>query len=368
MTRESPNLYSDLFLPDFCALRMVFAVVVLGELLAIVLTLSAGVGSTDDFRDLALTSLFIQWVALGSSALLCLARGTFARWGNTAAATASYLLILAVALAVSEVAWQLVLPRLADPLLASARGAALQGGDTSTTLSAHAHFMWRNLGIAAVAALVALRYFYIQHQMRLRVESEARARIQALQSRIRPHFLFNSMNTIASLTRSEPALAEQVTEDLAALFRVSLGDASVPGTLEEELDVCRQYLRIEAQRLGERLMIETDVDAVPGDALLPRLSLQPLLENAIYHGVEPSPNGGHITIRGQMDGDMIRLLVGNTVSRDAQPLRRSGNSMALENVSQRMDAFFQGAARFEVDAQAEQFTVSLTIPYRKRGA
>ncbi|MFT5173248.1 MAG: two-component system sensor histidine kinase AlgZ [Gammaproteobacteria bacterium] len=372
MSRESPNSSTGLFLPDFCTIRMAFMVLVIGELLAIVLTLGAGSGTTGGFRELALTSLFIQWVALGSSALLCVSRTTFERWGNAATAAASYVLILAVALAVSEAAWRFVLPRLSDPSLATVWEFAQQSDELGslrplTPQVAHIEFLWRNVGIAAVSALVALRYFYVQHQSRVRMESETRARIQALQSRIRPHFLFNSMNTIASLTRSDPAMAEQVTEDLAALFRVSLGDASVPGTLEEELEVCRQYLRIEAQRLGERLVSEVDTSAVPADALVPRLILQPLIENAVYHGVEPSPDGGRIIIGGQLDGQVIHLRVRNTVPRVVQPVRRSGNSMALDNVRQRLDVFFGGAARFSIDAQADHFTVSLAIPYRKRG-
>ena len=372
MSRELPYSSTGLFLPDFCTIRMAFAALVVGELLAIVLTLGAGSGSAGGLLELALTSLFIQWVALGSSALLCVSRRTFERWGDVAAAAASYVVILAVALAVSEVAWQFVLPRLADPSVAvqwefQQQRDGLGSLHPLTAQVAHAEFIWRNLGIAAVAALVALRYFYIQHQSRVRMESETRAHIQALQSRIRPHFLFNSMNTIASLTRSEPAMAEQVTEDLAALFRVSLGDASVPGTLDDELEVCAQYLRIEAQRLGDRLVSEVDICAVPGDALLPRLILQPLIENAVYHGVEPSPDGGRIILDGQLDGDMIQLRISNTVPRVAQTVRGPGNAMALDNVRQRLDAFFNGAARFEIDAQADHFTVSLVIPYRKRG-
>jgi two-component system sensor histidine kinase AlgZ len=372
MTNDAHDSTAELFLPDFCSIRMVFAVVVVGELLAIVLTLAAGPGMPSGFRALALDSLFIQWVALLSSALLCLARGTFERWGNTAAAVAGYVLILLVTFAVSEAAWWFVMPHLVDPSLASLwefaqHSEGLGALQPVAPTVAHDQFLLRNLGISAVMALVALRYFYVRHQVRVRMESETRAHIQALQSRIRPHFLFNSMNTIASLTRSEPALAEQVTEDLAALFRVSLSDASVPGTLEEELEVCRQYLRIEAQRLGERLSSQVHTDELPGDALLPRLSLQPLIENAVYHGVEPSPDGGLIVIDGRLEGDRIRLRLENTIPNKAQPARRSGNSMALENVRLRIDAFFEGEAQFEVDAQPERFTVSLDIPYRKRG-
>jgi len=360
---------TDLFLPDFCAIRVVFTVVVVGELLALVLTLNPAQGDGGGFRELALASLFIQWVGLGSSAVLCLARRALARAGNAAAAALSYLAILAVTAAVSEAAWWLVLPRLADPALAPLWEFAQEPsglGPVRTTVIApgHAEFLLRNLGIAAVVALVALRYLYVQHQWRVQVESESRARIQALHSRIRPHFLFNSMNTIASLARSQPAAAEQITEDLAALFRVSLGDAGVPGTLEQELEVCRQYLRIEAQRLGERLRVEEQAGALPGDALLPPLTVQPLLENAIYHGVEPAPDGGWLRLSGRAAGRRIRVCVENTVPRAAARAHRDGNAMALDNVRQRMEAFFEGEARVTVVPGEDRYRVELDFPYR----
>jgi two-component system sensor histidine kinase AlgZ len=363
------EIRAELFLPDFCGIRMVFAMVVVGELLAIVLALNPATSSAGGFRELALSSLFIQWVGLVSSALLCLGRRTLERFGNRAAAACSYALILLVTLAVSEAAWRLILPRLAEPDLATLwqfeQGPAGLGAAHAVTASlSHAEFLLRNLGIAAVMALVALRYFYVQHQWRARMQSESQARIQALQSRIRPHFLFNSMNTIASLARSAPALAEQVTEDLAALFRVSLGDASVPATLAQELEVCRQYLRIEAQRLGDRLVCEYATEALPGDAMLPALTLQPLLENAVYHGVEPAPAGGRISLRGTLDGDTVRLSVENSLPPPGARAARASNAMALDNVRQRVEAYFGGAAQLRIAASEERFRVDLEFPYR----
>jgi two-component system sensor histidine kinase AlgZ len=360
---------TDLFLPDFCGIRVVFAVVVLGELLAIVLSLNPASATPGGFRELALISLFIQWVGLGSCALLCLGRRVLERLGNRAAAACSYLLILLVALAVSEAAWRLILPRLVSADLAPVwqfeQGASGLGAPRALiTPLTHAQFLLRNAGIAAVMALLALRYFYVQHQWRARMHSESQARIQALQSRIRPHFLFNSMNTIASLARSEPALAEQVTEDLAALFRVSLGDASVPATLAQELEVCRQYLRIEAQRLGDRLRCEYYIDAAPGDAMLPALTLQPLLENAVYHGVEPAPAGGRIGLSAALDGATVRVRIENSVPPAGARPARASNAMALDNVRQRVEAYFGGAARLRIEADAEHFRVDLEFPYR----
>ena len=362
----------DLFLPDFCSIGAVFAVVVAGELLAIVLTLAPGDRMRDGFSALALNSLFVQWAGLGSCALLCFLRPGLRRLGNVAASAVASLLILGLTAAVSEAAYWLVLPRLAPPGLAPVwefvQGPSGLGAPAPRPLlPPHADFLLRNLGIAAVVTLVVLRYFYVQHQWIARMRSEAQARIQALQSRIRPHFLFNSMNTIASLARSEPALAEQVTEDLAALFRVSLADASVSGTLEQELELCRQYLRIEAQRLGERLRCEVDVDGVPGNAELPSLTLQPLLENAVYHGVEPAPEGGRVLLGARCDGARVSVWVENTVAAGGARRQRDGNAMALDNVRQRVEAFFSGEARVRVEPGEKRFRVELDFPYRERG-
>jgi two-component system sensor histidine kinase AlgZ len=363
----------DSFLPDFCGIRAVFAVVVVGELLAIVLTLAPGVSLRNGFNALALNSLFVQWTGLVSCALLCFTRRVLESLGDALAASTAGLIVVLVTAAVSEAAWWAILPRLAQP------GAAIgwelgygtgRLGEQQAPLSSvsRLEFLLRNIAVASVVAFVALRYFYVQHQLLARIRSESQARIQALQSRIRPHFLFNSMNTIASLARSEPAVAEQVTEDLASLFRVSLGDARVPVRLEQELDLCRQYLRIEAQRLGERLCTASDTIGVPGDALLPALTLQPLLENAVYHGVEPAPDGGRIALSGRFDGERVVMRVENTVPPAGVRARRGGNAMALDNVAQRMEAFFAGEARVRVLPDEERYCVELQFPYRTEEA
>jgi two-component system, LytTR family, sensor histidine kinase AlgZ len=146
-----------------------------------------------------------------------------------------------------------------------------------------------------------LRYFWVAAQWRRNVEAEARSRIRALQARIRPHFLFNSMNTIAALTRSDPARAEEAVEDLADLFRASLSDATSTVTLKEELELSRIYQRIEQHRLGDRLAVEWRIKALPLRARIPALSVQPLLENAIYHGIEQLAGGGTVVVEGRYD-------------------------------------------------------------------
>jgi len=142
-------------------------------------------------------------------------------------------------------------------------------------------FVLRNVAIGLIVTGLALRYFYVAHEWRRSVELRAAARVLALQARIRPHFLFNSMNTIAALTRSNPPRAEEAVQDLADLFRATLADKGTI-TLAEELEVARTYQRMEQLRLGARLQVEWRTDALPADALVPGLVIQPLLENAIY--------------------------------------------------------------------------------------
>jgi two-component system sensor histidine kinase AlgZ len=249
-----------------------------------------------------------------------------AAFGDQAAATTSYAATLLVTLAATELAWRLAVNSLS------------LGGSVST---GHAGFLLRSLGISAIAWALALRYFYVRHQWRRRVESEADARFAALQARIRPHFLFNCMNTIAGLTRQAPALAEQAVEDLSDLLRASLNTTGQSVTLAEEIALCRGYLRIEQQRLGERLRVEWQVPEAVLEQRVPALTLQPLIENAIYHGIERLPGGGCVTIGCADLPDGVAVTISNPVApgtASAEP--RPGHHMARDNVAQRLAAFF----------------------------
>ena len=206
-----------------------------------------------------------------------------------------------------------------------------------------------------------LRYFYVQHHWQLRVASEARARLQALQARIRPHFLFNCMNTIASLTRSDPARAEQAIEDLADLFRATLSEERVLVPLAEELALVRRYLDIEALRLQSRLVVVWELAPPPEGALIPQLSLQPLVENAIYHGIEPAPAGGTIRIGGGIHGDHMQIAISNPLAAGGST-HAAGNRLAQDNVRQRLQAHFGDAGRLDISAGDGEYRVTLTLP------
>lgn len=330
------------FLPDFCGPGNLLRTVLVAELLAFVIVAAQSGGWLARLQILALASLFIQWVALVDIALLCWLQGRLARLDDRLAATLAFVLLQAVTCVFTILAHVLA-GRLGLPLGLEPLGA---------TLVEHGV-------ISAIVSAVALRYSYVTAQWRRNVQAEAQSRVQALQARIRPHFLFNSMNTIASLTRSDAAQAEAAVEDLAELFRASLADRSTL-TLDEELALVASYLRIEKQRLADRLVVEWDHDAATGGAELPALTLQPLVENAVYHGAEQLSAGGRLSVRTRRVGASVEIEIDNP--RSARARRREGNRMAHENVRQRLALAFGEDAALSVAEEAESYRVSVRIP------
>jgi two-component system sensor histidine kinase AlgZ len=222
----------------------------------------------------------------------------------------------------------------------------------------------RSLGVSGIVGALLLRYLYLDSQWRRQVEARSEARFQALQARIRPHFLFNSMNTVASLTRSDPRRAEAVVEDLADLFRAALSDGRGGSTLGQELELVRRYLEVEQQRLGERLRLDWDLEELPEEAPLPLLVLQPLVENAVYHGVEPSPGPAVIRIAGRYRNNRVNVSVRNSLPPESQGAHhREGNRMALDNVRQRLEAMYPERTSLTLGRVEEEFQVRLVFPY-----
>jgi len=341
----------DFFLPDFCEARAVLAIVLIAALTGLVLALARQSGSESFWFDLARMSAFLLWAGLLSAAVLCRARPWLARQSARAAIAWTQLLLAGTVALLSEAVFQL------------GQFWTIQFGAPSTILPvSHWRFVLPNALLALLIGGMMLRYFYVAHQWRRSVELEARARVHALQARIRPHFLFNSMNTIASLTRTHPMQAEAAIEDLADLFRVSLGDARSQLTFADEVEIARTYARIEQLRLGDRLQVRWDIEQVPAGTLVPALLLQPLLENAIGHGIEPLPQGGTVDVRGRLEGPSVVLEVTNPRAAGASPPQRKGNRMALDNIRQRLELAFPGHSSVEVDDAATRYTVRLRFP------
>lgn len=336
------------WLPDFCSWPVLIALAVIGELVALVVVLSASDVGVPTWQGLGLASLFVQWLAVIWTVCLCKARPLLVRLAPWMAEFAAYALMLATTAAASWV------------VFAIDRNLSLGFIDASAESW---RFVLRNSVICALIGGAVLRYFYVQEQWRERVQAEERARFEALQARIRPHFLFNSMNVIASLIRARPAQAEAAVEDLADLFRAALGRDDARSTLGEELDLARGYLRIEQLRLGERLAVDWQVDALPRDLELPSLLLQPLVENAVYHGIQPLPAGGTVRVLGRVDAGAVEIQVDNPCPPPAAR-RGGGNGMALSNIRSRLALHYGERATLAVEDAAESFDCRLRVPLR----
>ncbi len=326
--------------PNLCSVTALMLVVLFSELLVLVMMFGGGEVSWMRF---ALTSLGVQWVAMVSAGLLCALRTRLERFSVLSGALLAFALVMLVTLVVSVVA---------DRLLA---------GSLDLTV-VHWRAVGGHLVIAGIISALALRYFHVQQQLRAREQAELKSRIQALQSRIRPHFLFNSMNIIASLIATDPETAESVVEDLSELFRASLNDAGNQVPLQEELALCERYMRIEALRLGSRLHLDWDVPSLDAGVRIPLLTLQPLLENAIYHGIQPLPEGGVVSLRVALTDDEVSVEISNPLPPRDDAARSQGNRMAISNIRSRLAALYGSGAELTTDSGAGRFVTRLRYP------
>jgi two-component system sensor histidine kinase AlgZ len=213
--------------------------------------------------------------------------------------------------------------------------------------------------VLAGAALAAALFYWLTLRARARLPADTTARLAELQSRIRPHFLFNTLNTAITLARLDPARTEGLLEDLAELFRVALTDSGESVSLAEEVALAQRYLAIEQVRFGERLQVSWELDDDAGLARVPPLLLQPLVENAVRHGVEPAADGGVIRIRTRVKRAHAVVSIVNTLPR--QP-SRPGNGMALRNVRERLRLMHDVAAQFETRQERDVFRVQIVVP------
>jgi two-component system sensor histidine kinase AlgZ len=218
----------------------------------------------------------------------------------------------------------------------------------------------RMVPLAALVAAALLAYLGLL--LKAHSPALAEARLQALQARIRPHFLFNSLNAVLALIRRDPQRAERALEDLADLFRTLMSDARQFVRLADEIELLERYADLEQLRLGERLRITWELDGAPADALLPPLVLQPLLENAVYHGVEPGTGTADVLVHVGQRGKRVLARIENPyLEVEAQ---RAGNRMALDNIRERLQLFFDAEARIAVKVANGRYSVEIEIPYR----
>jgi len=337
-SQQHSDSTGDFFIPDLCAARPVFFAVLVSELLVLIFVLASSALPAFNWGLLAGTSLFNLWVVLVSIALLCLLRGKLNQLELPSASALAMAVVGLVTLLTSLLALRMF------PLAHSASDS-----------------MWvlRNMLVALVLAGIVLRYFFLQQQLRLRERSEMQARLDALQARMRPHFLFNTMNSIASLIASRPEDAEQVVEDLSELFRASLREQE-QSTVGDELKLCDLYLRIEQVRLGPRLQIERQVEQNLEGLPMPSLILQPLVENAIYHGISKIADGGVVQLNLKRQQDSLYARVVNP--RPQTGSSGGGHRMALDTIRQRLAGLYGDRARLDARGEGPVYEVELVYP------
>jgi two-component system sensor histidine kinase AlgZ len=328
--------------PSFCGWRLLLAVMVITEVSVVLIGL--GRGGFPGWTWLGLASIYAQWMALFCASGLCITSGWTSRLSVRGAWVGSWLIALLLSLAFSYAAWLAVdvsLPgAIVDPLYM---------------------FVAKSVFAVGLVSIVFFRYLLIRARWRAELIAQADARVQALQARIRPHFLFNSLNTIASLIHDEPDNAESATLDLADIFRGSMRRADQPISLADELRLARQYLAMEKRRLGDRLQVEWRVDDLPpGAAVLP-LILQPLLENAVAHGIQGRPEGGLISLYGRAEGELVVITIGNPVAPEGTDT--AGHGMAIRNIRERLSLAFGPKASLWTSRDGEQFYAVLSLPY-----
>lgn len=338
LSQQQQLINAKELIPDLCQVRAVLWLILFSQALVIVLILLSSGAVDFSWEQFGLLSFYVQWVVLISAACLCRLRLYLPPLSLNQLTAIAFVLIQLVNALISVV--------------------TLWGMNELLYESYGWDWMIRNQLISAILGALLLHYFYIQMQSRLHARSELQSRMQALQSRIRPHFLFNSMNIIASLIHVDPDKAEQAVEDLSELFRASLKMAGTETTLQQEIELCKKYVNIEQLRLGTRLQVEWDVQTVQ-QASIPLLTLQPLIENAIYHGIAPSESGGQVHIQIFEKLSRLHIKVTNPLCTQQHQRHEGGNQMALDNIKHRLQAVYGVDASIRTEQDEKTFTIHL---------
>lgn len=342
MRSVSPDKHQRLkafFLPDLCNTRAVLVLLVVSEALVLALTLVETGLTHFSLPRFAVVSFFVQWVCLLSVALLCQLRMPLSALPVRTASLVAMMIMLLVSLLVSIV------------------GEGLWPENIGQI-----DWLWvaRNMMITAIFGAMALRYFYVQSQWRLKTQAELKARLAALQANIRPHFFFNTLNTVASLIAVDPDKAETLLLDLAQLFRVVLKNDDSPILLAQEVALGQRYLAIEQIRLGGRLQVQWQLPNDLPQIFVPSLLLQPLLENAVYHGIQPSIEPGYIRVSLQEDHEGWWLVVANSVSEHRS---EAGHGMAHNNIRARLEAL-DAHAQLHIEHHETYYQARILLPHR----
>ncbi|MGM0516527.1 MAG: sensor histidine kinase [Pseudomonadota bacterium] len=330
-------------LPAFCTARVILITLMFGAALALLLALVPGqIG--DRWTRFGTILWLVTWVSLVTVAILCAARDRLARLKLAPLLTVILLVLLLVTAVTSVLAYQALL------------GVGWQANESIWRFTAH------NLVIALIVGLIGIWVFSLHLANARQLNARSEAELSALHARIRPHFLFNSLNTVAELIASRPEEAERAVLDLSRLFRAAMTADDV-SPLAEEIDLTRRYLDIEGWRLGPRLEVDWQLSEPLPDAVLPILTLQPLVENAVRHGVERLPAPGPIRIECRTTRDRLHLSIENDCpGPDAD---HPGNGMALVNIRDRLALVYGDEASLLTVPTDKRFRVELIVPIGK---
>ena len=333
-------------IPDFCSGPALLFMAVVMELVAVLFTLASAEPSTDLLRRLALLSLYLQWVGLCGGAALCGLRRLFAIARPGIVFLVCWVTLILIVMTLSNLAWYLG---------TNPNFGVLDAGE------ARIAFILRHTCIAAIVSLMLLRYFWTRHQWQEQVQAEGESRFQALNARIRPHFFFNALNSLAALIMIRPAQAELMVEDLADVFRASLEKAGRMAPLVDEIGVCNAYLRIEKARLGDKLDVTWDVPENLLNWPVPMLIIQPLVENAVYHGVSKLKERGTIRIHIYTARQVLIVEVENPMPPPDESKTR-GNQIAIDNIASRLNLIYGERGRLELGPDNGNWRARLSIP------
>lgn len=341
---ESGSPQLSVYPPSFCRWRLLLAVIAVTQIS--VFLLSIGRLATLNLAWIGVVSMYSQALALITAMGVCASGEWLNRMSAKGAWVGSWVIAIIVATAFSYGAGIV--------------GTVLGVGPGKAYFSL---FVIQSVLAVALVMVALLRYLFIRAQWKSQIVAQSEAKVQALQARIGPHFLFNSLNTIASLIPDDPVAAERSIEDLADLFRGSMRRADDMISLANELALAEKYLHMERRRLGARIQVNWEVSALPMNASVLPLTLQPLLENAIAHGIQSSPDGGEIRVYGRTEDEMAVITISNPIG--LEPVSSRGHGMALDNIRQRLELAYGSDASLITHKNDDQFFAVLNLPIIK---
>jgi two-component system, LytTR family, sensor histidine kinase AlgZ len=321
MAKISADSSSQHWLPDLCNPLALLRLMLLAVLITLVLTLLRQGIAGFNVDNLGMMFLYAVWVVYISAAGLCFICKYFGKLSVPVSAILTVLWLFVAATISALAGYQVMLYYFLDPQIS-------QGS------------LWAETVLTTVIfGTLVLRFLFVHHQLQMQQQRLMQAQFDALQARIRPHFLFNSLNSIATLVGIDPQRAEDALLNLSDILRATLGEDKEV-TIQHELDVCRKYLDIEALRMGDRLQIDMDIDSSIYGLRLPPFCLQPLMENAMLHGLQKRPDGGCLLVKIDRDNTgFVRILIENPLPENFDG-QSSGAKSALVNIGTRLESFF----------------------------